>query len=87
LEKANSPQYYVSFVPEPILDKVPPGDSEWSYCTFPSTIMTESMASTRGRCDCVCDMHLTRTMQTRFIIFTFHMLFCLVSFMCKFPQH
>jgi hypothetical protein len=27
LEKANSPQYYVSFVPEPILDKLPPGDT------------------------------------------------------------
>jgi len=28
LEKANSPQYYVSFVPEPVLDKLPPGKSE-----------------------------------------------------------
>jgi beta-galactosidase len=26
LEKANSPQYYISFVPEPVLDKLPPGD-------------------------------------------------------------
>jgi beta-galactosidase len=28
LDKANSPQYYVSFVPEPVLDKLPPGNSE-----------------------------------------------------------
>jgi beta-galactosidase len=46
LEKANSPQYYVSFVPEPILDKLPPGETQLNQWLAPEADATVLVTNT-----------------------------------------